>query len=166
MACGVIVPKESEAMETCVITHWYVKKGDFVRAGDLVCGVETGKASFDLEALEEGTVLDIFFAEGAEAPLLVPVAVIGEQGEDYRELKPKNAHTDEKDRTRVPEASHPEIKSHDHEPQAFSPPTGTGRVPASPKARMYAKKRNIALESVKGTGPGGAVVMRDLLSTR
>jgi pyruvate dehydrogenase E2 component (dihydrolipoamide acetyltransferase) len=237
MACGVIVPKESEEMETCVITHWYVKKGDSVSAGDPVCGVETGKASFDLEAPEDGTVLDIFFPEGSEAPLLVPVAVIGKEGEDYGELKPryKHAHTDEKDRTKIPEESHidiegyikepielhiedkrrvkepkdvrhgkkenvkepevahiietdlvkgpegalperkifvykpetahPAIKSHVHEPQGFSPLAGKGRVPASPKARMYAKQRNIALETVKGTGPGGAVVMRDLLPT-
>jgi pyruvate dehydrogenase E2 component (dihydrolipoamide acetyltransferase) len=237
MACGVIVPKESEEMETCVITHWYVKKGDSVSAGDPVCGVETGKASFDLEAPEDGTVLDIFFPEGSEAPLLVPVAVIGKEGEDYGELKTryKHAHTDEKDRTKIPEESHidiegyikepielhiedkrrvkepkdvrhgkkenvkepevahiietdlvkgpegalperkifvykpetahPAIKSHVHEPQGFSPLAGKGRVPASPKARMYAKQRNIALETVKGTGPGGAVVMRDLLPT-
>jgi len=193
MACGVIVPRESAAMESCVVTGWYVKKGDAVAAGDPVCGVETGKASFDLEAPEDGTVLDIFFQEGEEAPFLVPVAVIGEPGEDYSELTPKkSAPSDGKQRIRKTEGPHSKseaqvqegtrpgeeehVKEYDisppgpeqrtEAPQAISPRTGTGRVPASPKARMYAKKRNIPLETVKGTGPGGAVVMRDLLTTR
>jgi pyruvate dehydrogenase E2 component (dihydrolipoamide acetyltransferase) len=214
MACGVIVPRESEAMESCVITSWYVKKGDAVAAGDPVCGVETGKASFDLEAPEDGIVLDIFFQEGDEAPFLVPVAVIGEPGEDYSELMPKGglqkeeaqvketegAHLGEETRIKKPEIAHPgeekrteapevsltaeesreEERSEKSQATRISNETRVkepaefltekkdrlkGRVLASPKARMYAKERNISLETVKGTGPGGAVVMRDLVST-
>jgi pyruvate dehydrogenase E2 component (dihydrolipoamide acetyltransferase) len=88
MAQPVIVPRESEEMDVCRILSWHVARGDRVRAGDLLCEVDTGKAAFDLEAPVEGTVLDIFFGEGEEAPLLTPIAVLGEEGEEYEALRP------------------------------------------------------------------------------
>jgi pyruvate dehydrogenase E2 component (dihydrolipoamide acetyltransferase) len=83
MAYRVIVPRESEEMESCQIVVWHVRRGERVEAGDPLCEVDTGKATFDIEAPAAGVVLEILYNTGEEAPLLTPLAVIGEPGEEY-----------------------------------------------------------------------------------
>ena len=82
MATLVIMPKQGQSVETCIITEWFNKKGDSVNKGDLLFSYETDKAAFEEEALEEGTLLDIFYEEGDEVPVLSNVAVIGKEGEN------------------------------------------------------------------------------------
>ena len=72
MAYPVVVPRESEEMELCQVIRWHVKKGAQVRQGDILCEVDTGKATFDIEAVASGVLLDIFYHENEEAPLLLP----------------------------------------------------------------------------------------------
>ena len=81
MATSVILPKQGQSVETCIITEWYKKKGDKVGKGDLLFAYETDKSSFDEEAQAGGTLLEIYFGEGDEVPVLTEVAVIGEPGE-------------------------------------------------------------------------------------
>ena len=88
MATPIIVPKEGQSMETCRIIQWLKKKGETVETGDILCEVETEKATFDLEAPVEGVLLEIFYTDDTEAPLLTPIAVIGNPGEEYENLRP------------------------------------------------------------------------------
>ena len=88
MATAVIMPKQGQSVETCIITKWFKKKGDKVSVGDILFSYETDKASFDLESPAEGTLLDVFFGDGAEVPVLVNVAVIGKTGEETRSFNP------------------------------------------------------------------------------
>ena len=81
MAIAVIMPKQGQSVETCIITKWFKKKGDSISVGDILFSYETDKAAFDLESPVEGTLLNIYFEEGAEVPVLVDVAVIGNPGE-------------------------------------------------------------------------------------
>ncbi len=81
MAIAVIMPKQGQSVETCIITKWFKKKGDKISVGDILFSYETDKAAFDLESPVEGILLDIIFEEGAEVPVLVDVAVIGNPGE-------------------------------------------------------------------------------------
>ena len=81
MATAVIMPKQGQSVETCIITKWFKNKGDKVSVGDILFSYETDKAAFDLESPAEGILLDIFFGEGAEVPVLANVAVIGKAGE-------------------------------------------------------------------------------------
>ena len=94
MAHAVIMPRQGQSVETCIITEWYLKKGDKVSEGDLLFAYETDKASFDEIADADGVLLDIFFIAGDEVPVLTNVAVIGEEGEDVEEFKPKNSYSD------------------------------------------------------------------------
>ena len=61
MATPVIMPRQGQSVESCIISQWFVKKGDKVKEGDLLFSYETDKAAFEEEAKSEGTVLEIFF---------------------------------------------------------------------------------------------------------
>ena len=81
MATAVIMPKQGQSVETCIITKWFKAKGESVSAGDILFSYETDKAAFDLESPVDGILLEIFFPEGSEVPVLSNVAVIGKSGE-------------------------------------------------------------------------------------
>ena len=69
MAIPVIMPKQGQSVETCIITAWHKKKGDTVSNGDILYSYETDKAAFDMESPADGILLDVFFKEGDEVPV-------------------------------------------------------------------------------------------------
>jgi pyruvate dehydrogenase E2 component (dihydrolipoamide acetyltransferase) len=85
MAVVVIMPKQGQSVESCIIGS-ILKKGDTVKKGDILFSYETDKASFEEESPVDGTVLEVFYGEGDEVPVLDKMMIIGEPGEDYREL--------------------------------------------------------------------------------
>ena len=82
------MPKQGQSVETCIITKWFKQKGESVSVGDILFSYETDKAAFDLESSAEGILLDVFFGEGAEVPVLANVAVIGKSGEVTQSFNP------------------------------------------------------------------------------
>ena len=82
------MPKQGQSVESCIISQWLKKKGDAVKAGDILFSYETDKASFEEEAKVDGTLLEIFFGDGEEVPVLMNVAVIGNPGESTAEFDP------------------------------------------------------------------------------
>ncbi|HKL93644.1 MAG TPA: lipoyl domain-containing protein, partial [Bacteroidales bacterium] len=70
MAVVVIMPKQGQSVESCIITEIKKKKGDSVQKGDVLFSYETDKASFEEEAPSDGVILDIFYNEGDEVPVL------------------------------------------------------------------------------------------------
>ena len=67
MAIPVIMPKQGQSVETCIITKWFKKKGDRILTGDLLFSYETDKAAFDLESPADGILLEVIFGEGARS---------------------------------------------------------------------------------------------------
>ena len=86
MAVAIIMPRQGQSVESCIITKWHKKVGDEVKEGDLLFSYETDKASFDEEAKASGTLLAILAEEGDDVPVLQNVCVIGRQGEDVSEF--------------------------------------------------------------------------------
>ncbi|WP_158828840.1 dihydrolipoamide acetyltransferase family protein [Mucilaginibacter lacusdianchii] len=84
MAEVVKMPKMSDTMTEGVIAKWHKKVGDKVKSGDLLAEVETDKATMDFESYQEGTLLYIGAEEGSAAPVDSVIAVIGNDGEDYK----------------------------------------------------------------------------------
>ena len=89
MATLVIMPRQGQSVESCVITEWKKKKGDAVAEGDVLFSYETDKSSFDEPATVAGTLLEVFAEEGDDVPCLEPVCIIGNEGEDISALMPK-----------------------------------------------------------------------------
>lgn len=160
----------SPTMEEGTIVAWSKKEGDTVEAGDVLCEVETDKATMDYESTQEGVLLKIVLGEGSGAKVGETIGIIGEEGEDYAELLAG-------DTAPAPPAA-PEGKTQAHVAAApapaneATPPAAAGhndndggdggRVKASPLARRIAADRGIDIGQVPGSGPGGRVVKEDL----
>ena len=88
MAIPVLMPRQGQSVESCILGQWYKSVGEEVSAGDILFSYETDKASFEEEAKEDGILLATFFEEGDEVPVLVNVAVLGNEGESIDEFSP------------------------------------------------------------------------------
>ena len=164
MAHAVIMPRQGQSVETCIITEWYLKKGDKVSEGDLLFAYETDKASFDEVADADGILLDIFFIAGDEVPVLTNVAVIGEEGEDVEEFKPKNSYSDIEKNEKDKSGSIVENKKQTENMPGVSPVTETGKLKISPRASKLALQIELDYENLTGTGPGGRIIERDIVN--
>lgn len=82
MAQAVIMPRQGQSVESCILTEMSKKEGESVKKGEILFVCETDKATFEVEAEIEGTVLKWLAEEGDDVPCLDNVCVIGKKGED------------------------------------------------------------------------------------
>lgn len=155
MAEIVIMPRQGQSVESCIITKWHKAEGSIVKKGEALFSYETDKAAFDEEAKVEGTLLKILHGEGDDVPCLEGVAVVGKAGEDISALlggeKPK-------------EESKPEEKA--AEPIAevqIQPSVTAADVFISPRAKNAAAEKKIDYTQANPTGPNGRIIERDIL---
>lgn len=173
MAEKVLMIALSPTMETGTLVKWHKKEGDKVSSGDVLCEVETDKATMDYESSAEGTLLKIILPEGGQAAVGVTIAIIGSPGEDISALlaeaaaptpaaalaAPAAAAAHEAPAAAMPAAPAPAA------PAPLPAPAAAGRVRSSPLARRLAAERGVDLRMVQGSGPGGRVVRRDVEGT-
>ena len=157
MATPVIMPKQGQSVESCIITKWHKAKGDAVNEGDMLFTYETDKATFDEEAKVSGTMLDIFFEEGDDVPCLLNVCVIGAEGESTAEFKPAGEQEDTHE-----EAAASEVK--EEVIPAVVTENKSGVLKASPRARNLAEKSGVDVSEALPTGPDGRIIERDVVS--
>jgi pyruvate dehydrogenase E2 component (dihydrolipoamide acetyltransferase) len=155
------MPKQGQSVESCIISQWYKKKGDSVKTGDLLFSYETDKASFEEEAKTDGVLLEVFYNEGDEVPVLYNVAVIGQAGESTAEFSP-DGFAGNASAADAPEATSPVVQAAPVAVATVSAASADGKIKASPRARVMAGKKGIPLASVKGTGPNGRIIVRDI----
>ena len=154
----VLMPALSPTMEEGVLAKWLVKVGDTIKSGDVIAEIETDKATMEVEAVDEGVVEALLVAEGTEGVKVnAPIARLS--GEDAPAAKPATsvsptAPAVEKKATPIaaPASSLP----------AAVPPVSGQRVAASPLARRLAAQKGIDLATLKGSGPHGRIIERDL----
>ena len=170
MATLVIMPRQGQSVESCVITEWKKKKGDAVAVKDILFSYETDKSSFDEEAAVAGTLLETFAEDGDDVPCLNPVCIIGEPGEDISALiaeAKKQIGGDEP----APEAN-PEAKAAATPAAAPAPTAAPAAAPAateadgfiriSPRARHLAERTGADISKAEPTGPMGRIIERDI----
>lgn len=159
MAIPVLMPRQGQSVETCIIGEWYKKKGDAVKVGDILFSYETDKASFEEEAKADGILLDVFFAEGDEVPVLVNVAVIGVAGEPVDEFRPGGqAAAPVAEVAAVAEAKAEVVAT----PEVKIVAEPSGKVKISPRAKNTAEKLGVAYQQLVGSGPEGRIIERDI----
>ncbi|WP_138990501.1 pyruvate dehydrogenase complex dihydrolipoamide acetyltransferase [Larkinella sp. C7] len=154
------MPKMSDTMTEGTIVAWHKKEGDTVKSGDVLAEVETDKATMDLEAYEEGTLLYIGAKEGTAVAVDDVIAVVGEKGADFQALLQGGGQP-------AAAAPEPEAPKAEAQPAAAPAETSTGnghdsRVLASPLAKTIAKEKGVDLAKVQGSGPDGRIVKRDV----
>lgn len=167
MATPVIMPRQGQSVESCVIGQWLKKVGDKVAVGDELFTYETDKAIFDEAAKVDGELLAVFFAEGDDVPCLTNVCVIGKPGEDISAFNPAGA--DAAPAVALPVAAPtaqtgaPEFPSQRAHPAASPAPVSPSDLAISPRAKALAGKQNVDLRAVVPTGPKGRVIERDIV---
>ncbi len=160
MANVVIMPRQGQSVESCIITTWQKKEGDKVAVGDILFSYETDKSAFDEPSQFDGTVLKLLFAEGDVVPCLEGVCIIGEEGEDISGLVGAAAAAEEAapaaEEAKKEEAAPAEVEA------AATAPVAGDRVFISPRAKILALKTGCDLSKVVPTGPHGRIIERDV----
>ena len=157
----ILMPALSPTMEEGVLAKWHVKVGDTVSAGDVIAEIETDKATMEVEAVDEGEVLEILVEAGTEGVKVnTPIARLA--GDDAAPA-PKKPETAKEDAKAGPK---PEPAAEKAEATKAPPaPAKDGeRIFASPLARRLAKDAGLDLKTLKGTGPHGRIVKADVES--
>ena len=177
MAEIIRMPKMSDTMEEGVIATWLKKQGDLVKSGDILAEIETDKATMELEAYENGTLLHIGVKEKDTVPVNAVIAIIGEKKENISALlqKIKQGNTTQKDNANKAKVTIPQAQQQENNQKAMptSQPSTTiattktnettkGRIKASPLAKKIAQKQGYNLASIKGTGEEGRIVKHDV----
>ena len=160
MATLVIMPRQGQSVESCIITAFNKKVGDTVEVGETLFSYETDKSSFDEPAPAAGKILAIFREEGDDVPCLENVLVIGNDGEDISEFAPKN----EAEATPAAVEAAPEAPKAEVAPVAEATATASvgGEFAISPRARLLAEKTHADLLKAVPTGPNGRIIERDV----
>ena len=153
------MPKQGQSVESCILTEIKKKKGDTVAVGDILFAYETDKASFEEESKVAGTVLELFFNEGDEIPVLTNVMVIGADGEDVEQFRPGGEAVSAPAEVAVEQTSTAPAQSAAVATPAAVAMPGCG---VSPRARHLAEQEAVNLATVAGTGPNGRIIERDV----
>ena len=162
MAVGVLMPKAGITVEECMITHWEKKTGDSVKVGDILFSYETDKAAFECESTAEGELLEIFFEDGAEVPVLINVCAIGKAGDDISALRPDGAKPAVEANNAV-NAPQPEQTLTNTEIKIdASVQQENGELKISPRAKNLADKTGVDAGNATPTGPYGRVIEQDI----
>ena len=137
--------------------------GDAVKVGDILFDYETDKAAFECESTEEGELLEIFFENGEEVPVLVNVCAIGTKGEDTSALRPEGAEPAAAPAAEAAPAPVAEAKA---EAPVAAPASATvnndGITKISPRAKELATRAGVNAALATPTGPNGRIVEKDV----
>ena len=166
MPIQILMPALSPTMTEGTLAKWLKTEGDAVESGDVICEIETDKATMEVEAVDEGVLGKILVAEGTEAvPVNQAIAVLLEEGESAGDISAVSAPapvaspvtpspaTDETPAAAAP-VSAPAMTA--------APAPASGRVFSSPLARRLAEQNGLDISQISGTGPHGRVVKRDI----
>lgn len=167
MAKEITMPALSPSMTEGTLVKWLKKEGDMVKMGDVIAEVETDKATMDLESFDSGTILKIAVPEGTRVSVNTRIAIVGKAGEKVDESQfaaqpAAKAPTSTQTTALTPASSAPTTA-----PTPVATPSSNGkesRTKASPLARKVAQEKGVSLLGLTGTGPGGRIVKRDVLS--
>ncbi|OYU51084.1 MAG: pyruvate dehydrogenase complex dihydrolipoamide acetyltransferase [Alphaproteobacteria bacterium PA1] len=166
MAIDILMPALSPTMEEGVLAKWHVKVGDVLKSGDVMCEIETDKATMEVEAVDEGKVLEILVAEGTQG-VKVNAVIARIEGEG---VAPSAAPAAPAPNAAAPVVAAPVAAPNPTPaaaPVAAAPAASDGsRIMASPLAKRIAEAAGINLAQVTGTGPHGRIVKADVEAAR
>ena len=178
----ITMPKLSDTMTEGTLVAWKKKAGDTVSSGDVIAEVETDKATMEMESFEEGVLAEIYIQEGQKVAVGEKIARVQGKGEKAPTAAPTTTVEKNADKQPVPDAEKAAAMAGSNvapasasAPRANEPsaapaaPAATeavpvGRIKASPLAKKVAAAQNVNLSNLTGSGPGGRIIQRDVLS--
>ena len=157
MPVDILMPALSPTMEEGVLAKWLVKVGDEIKSGDVIAEIETDKATMEVEAVDEGEVLEILVPEGTSG-VKINTVIARISGDDASPAKPAPA-APQVASAPAAEAAKPAAAP---QPVAVAKTDAGERIFASPLARRIAAQNNVDLKTIKGTGPNGRIIRVDV----
>jgi len=172
MSINILMPALSPTMTEGKLAKWHVKVGDEVKSGQVICEIETDKATMEVEAVDEGKVGQIVIDEGTEGVKVnAVIAILLEEGET--EVAKGTAPAAAAPAAAPASAAKPATPAPAAAPAAAPAPTaahapapaassGGVRISASPLAKRIAAEKGLNLAGIKGSGPNGRIVKADV----
>ncbi len=170
LGCTVItMPLLSDTMTEGVIAQWNFKVGDTIKSDDAIADVETDKATMEVTAYAEGTLLYIGLEAGQAAKVNDIIAIVGPAGTDVTPLLNQKSTSSSADKSKdetskadTPKAEVADAKAAESSDKSSSSASDDSRVKASPLARKIAKDKGINLNDVQGSADGGRIIKKDI----
>lgn len=157
MPTPIVMPKQGNTVEECLLSEWRVAVGDKVQEGDVLADIETDKTTGEVPATASGTVLALFWEAGDLVPVFQNICVVGEAGESFAEFAPEGGAAAPAE---APAAAPVEAAAPVAAPAAA--PVATADAPLSPRARAFVAEHPTNLAGVAGSGPDGRVLEKDV----
>jgi len=169
MAEYVIMPKLGFNMDKGTVVKWLVREGDLVKEQDEILEIETDKTVMPVEAQTSGVLRKILVTEGDEVPVTLPIAIIGDKDEDIskmiEEAYQKLGKTEKVDVDKKASKADREVYSVIEESQEIKTKKEKEEFKKiSPRAQKKAKELGVDVQLVEGSGPGGTVIEKDVIS--
>jgi len=168
MAEYIIMPKLGFNMDKGTVEKWRKKEGDFVKEQEVIFEVETDKTVMEVEAQTSGVLRKILVTEGEEVPVTLPIAIIGDKDEDIskmiKEAYQKLGKTDIVDVGKKVSKADREASPVIDEKQEIEPKKEEKFKKISPRAKGKAKELRVEVQLVEGSGPGGVIIEKDVVS--
>lgn len=155
MAKSIVMPQVGQDLTEGELIEWNVQVGDTVKKGDILAVVESEKASFEVEAYEEGVVLKLFYEPGDMAVVLEPLLLLGEEDENVEAAASAPS-------AKAPVGTDQPAEATEASNGTFSQDASVTR--SSPLARRIAALNGLDIASIQGSGPKGAVIKKDVES--
>ena len=162
MATAVIMPRQGQSVESCIITSWSKQVGDKVAKGDVLFSYETDKSAFDEVSEVEGTLLKILAGEGDEVPCLDVVCIIGAQGEDISALVGKTEAAPAAE-PKSETSTEPTPAAPSQEVVSTASESTSDKLKISPRAKNLVLKTDADISRITPTGPEGRIIERDVV---
>ena len=173
MSVNILMPALSPTMEEGTLSKWLVKEGDTVNSGDLIAEIETDKATMEVESIDDGTIGKILVHEGQESVKVnEPIAILLLDGENLSDIKsikkvPPTESVQEIEKIESKEklnfSSDKTSKiNFDTNINIENLKKNKTRIFASPLAKRIAKRRDVDLSLVNGSGPNGRILKADI----
>ena len=162
MSINILMPALSPTMTEVKLAKWHVKVGDEVKSGQVICEIETDKATMEVEAVDEGKVGEIVVDEGAEGVKVnAVIAILLEEGETEVAKGAAPAAAPAAASAAAPAAA-PAPAAVPAPAPAPAVSSGGARIFASPLAKRIAAEKGLNLAGIKGSGPNGRIVKADV----
>ena len=163
MAINILMPALSPTMTEGKLAKWHVKVGDQVKSGQVLCEIETDKATMEVEAVDEGRIGQLLVPEGTEGVAVnAVIAVLLEEGETAAPAAAPAAATAPAAIPAAPVAAPAATAPQAAAPAAPAVAASGSRIFASPLAKRIAADKGLDLSRIKGSGPGGRIVKADV----
>ena len=164
MISEVVMPQMGADMQEGTVLRWLKREGDSVRRGEIIAEIETDKANVEIEAYESGVVRRILLREGTTVSVGQVMAVIAAPEDDISRYDGERPPSAEKGAAApaAPRPREPAVAPERPAPVAEAPHLAEERIRASPSARRVAEELGVDITRVRGTGPDGRILRRDI----